>query len=223
MEIGIIADIGQAFEQGGIWMWAILVAQIVSFAIIAERVFHLYILRAPKERNLVRQFENPIKMGQMDKTIKMSASTQKLHPIFSVVKAGAQAASSFGGREEIQAKMDEVLIFENEKLNRRTGFLSVIGNVGTLLGLLGTIVGLIKAFSAVANVSPVEKAALLSQGISMAMTTTAYGLIVAIPALVAFAVLQNRANLLTEDLNQAALKAFNWLSFNFEPVARKKG
>lgn len=220
--IGIISTIGQAFEQGGIWMWAILAAQIVSFAIIGERVFHLYFLRSPKERRLVRGFEKDIKSGQIKKAINTPVPVGQIHPIYPVVKAGAQAAATFGGRDEIQAKMDEILIFENEKLNRRTGFLAVIGNVGTLLGLLGTIVGLIKAFSSVANVNPVEKAAMLTQGISMAMNTTAYGLIVAIPALVAFAILQNRSNTLTEDLNQAALKAFNWLSFNFEPVSRKK-
>ncbi|MEO0337550.1 MAG: MotA/TolQ/ExbB proton channel family protein, partial [Pseudomonadota bacterium] len=125
-------------------------------------------------------------------------------------------------REEIQAKMDEVLLAENAKLERRTGFLAMLGNVGTLLGLLGTIVGLIGSFGSVASVNPVEKAAMLTQGISMAMNTTAYGLIMAIPALVMFAILQNRANRIAEDLNQGSLKVFNWLSFNYETVDRAK-
>ena len=118
--------------------------------------------------------------------------------------------------------MDEVLVQENSRLEKRTGFLATIGNVGTLLGLLGTVVGMIASFSSVASVNPVEKANLLSQGISMAMHSTAYGLIMAIPALVMFAVLQNRANTLAEDLNQAALMVFNWLSFNYEAVPNRK-
>ena len=125
-------------------------------------------------------------------------------------------------QQQLYDMMDEVLLQEQESLEKRTGFLAMLGNVGTLLGLLGTIVGLIKAFSSVSNVNPVEKAAMLTQGISMAMNTTAYGLIMAIPALIMYAVLQNRATSLSEDLMQASLRAFNWLSFHFEPISVSK-
>jgi biopolymer transport protein ExbB/TolQ len=79
---------------------------------------------------------------------------------------------------------------------------------------------MIKSFTAVSTASPMEKATLLSSGISEAMNTTAYGLIVAIPALVMYAILMNRANKLSEDLNQASLKVFNWLSYAYEPAER---
>jgi len=118
--------------------------------------------------------------------------------------------------------MDEILIEENIRLEKRTGFLAMIGNVGTLLGLLGTVVGMIGSFSSISTVNPVEKANLLSAGISTAMHATAYGLIMAIPALVMFSVLQNRATSLAEDLNQAALMVFNWLSFNYEAIPHRK-
>ena len=118
--------------------------------------------------------------------------------------------------------MDEILLSENAKLEKRTGFLATIGNVGTLIGILGTITGLIDSFASVSNANPVEKAALLSKGISMAMHATAYGLIMAIPALVMYAVLMNRANTLAEDMNQGALMVFNWLSFNYESVPQRK-
>lgn len=97
----------------------------------------------------------------------------------------------------------------------------MLGNVATLTGLLGTITGMIKSFAAVANANPADKAALLAAGISEAMNATAFGLITAIPALLAFAILQNRANILAEDMNQAALKAFNWLSYSYDPIATK--
>jgi biopolymer transport protein ExbB/TolQ len=126
-----------------------------------------------------------------------------------------------GGREEIQARMDEILLHENQNINQRLGYLAVAANVGTLLGLLGTIVGLINSFASVASLGAVEKSKVLTQGISLAMNTTAYGLIVAIPSLVMYAVLSTRATTLTEDLNQASLKAYNWLSFNFEAIPKK--
>ena len=97
----------------------------------------------------------------------------------------------------------------------------MLGNVATLTGLLGTITGMIHSFAAVAFANPAEKAALLAQGISEAMNCTAYGLIVAIPALLGYAILQNRANVLAEDLNHAGLKVFNWLSFSYEPIAAR--
>jgi biopolymer transport protein ExbB/TolQ len=98
----------------------------------------------------------------------------------------------------------------------------MLGNVGTLLGLLGTIVGLIRAFGSVGAANAAEKAALLSQGVSEAMYATAYGLCMALPALIMYAVLQNRANALSEDLSKAALKLYIWLGFNYESVPSTK-
>lgn len=203
-------------------MWLILAVQIVSIAIIVERVYTLYILRAPKQRRLANQLERDIKSGNIENTIRKIGQFGSRNPISNVARAGIEAARNMGGRDEIQAKMDEILSQENARLEKRTGFLAMLGNVGTLLGLLGTIVGLIKAFSSVVDQDPVEKAAMLSQGISMAMTTTAYGLIMAIPALIMYAVLQNRANELSEDLNQGSVKVFNWLSFNFDIISTSK-
>ena len=218
----IFTNISSAFHQGGIWMWAIFAAQIVSFAIIIERVIALYLRRSAHQRAIVKRFEQDIRKGDLEKVLTRAQALGQANPISIIVQAGTQAAIDMGGRDEIQAKMDEVLVQENSRLEKRTGFLATIGNVGTLLGLLGTVVGMIASFSSVASVNPVEKANLLSQGISMAMHSTAYGLIMAIPALVMFAVLQNRANTLAEDLNQAALMVFNWLSFNYEAVPNRK-
>jgi biopolymer transport protein ExbB/TolQ len=216
-----ISSIANAFSSGGIWMYAILAVQIISIAIIIERTFALYILRKKDQKRIARKFEGDIKQGQLENALNRSKRAGFRNPIGPVVEAGVQAAIDFGGRDEIQSKMDEVLLNENNRLETRTGFLAMLGNVGTLLGLLGTIVGLIQAFSSVGGTeNAVEKAAMLTQGISMAMNTTAYGLIMAIPALIMYAVLQNRANQLSEDLNQGALRIFNLLSFNYEAVPK---
>ena len=152
------------------------------------------------------------------KTVFKNSQESSTQPISRTVAAGTKAAMNMGCKDEIQGRMEEVLLEETEQIDKRTGFLAMLANVATLAGLLGTITGMIRSFAAVSNANPMEKATLLSSGISEAMNTTAYGLIVAIPTLLVYSILTNRAQALTEDLNQAALKAYNWLSYSFNPL-----
>ncbi len=218
-----LASLGRAFfTEDAIWMWIILSAQIVSLAIVVERVYALFIDRNDNQKALAKVLVADIRAGQMEKALKRAESLSKSEPLGTIAAAGIQAAIDMGGKEEIQMKMDEVLFDETTRVEKRIGFLAMFANVATLMGLLGTITGLIKAFTGIASVSPVEKAAILSQGISVAMNTTAYGLIVAVPALVMYSVLQNRATRLTEDLNKGAMNLFIQLSFHNEAVPLKK-
>lgn len=219
--MSLFAKIALAFEHGGFWMYPILALQLFSIAIVIERTYVLFFKYKPNQKDIAAPFEDSIRRGEMTQLISKTEAMQATSPIARVTLAGAKAAQNMGGKEEIQGKMDEVLGEENSLLDRRVGFLSMFGNVATLTGLLGTITGMIKSFAAVAYANPSEKAALLAAGISEAMNATAYGLIVAIPALVAYAILQNRANLLGEDMNQTALRVFNWLSYVYEPVGFK--
>ena len=217
----LLTKIGLAFDHGGLWMWPIAAFQVLSIAIVIERFMTLYVKRGVRELSAITAFEDNIRRGEIDQVVLKATNLREKHPVAKAVIAGAQAAARFGGKDEIQGKMDEVLLHENAILDKRIGFLAMLGNVATLTGLLGTITGMIRSFAAVAYANPSEKAALLAQGISEAMNCTAYGLIVAIPALLFFALLQNRANSLADDLNQAALKAFNWLSFAYDPVTMR--
>ncbi len=219
--MSIATTISNVFDHGGFVMWIIFAGQIISLAIIAERSFALYLRRSMNNKKIAKAFEQEIKKGRLESVIMKAQSLGNGSAIGKAITAGAQAALDMGGKDEIQSKMDEVLLAEHSVLEKRTGFLAAIGNIGTLAGLLGTILGLISSFNAVANANPLEKAALLSQGISMAMYATAYGLLMAIPALIFFAIFQNRANTLSEDTNQGALMVFNWLSYNYEPVKKK--
>jgi biopolymer transport protein ExbB len=219
--MGILSAIPTAFEHGGIWMWPIATFQLLSIAIMVERTIYLFTRRQTDQLEFVTTYEDNIRRGEIDAVLTKALATRDAHPISRAVHAGAVAAQNFGGKDEIQGKMDEVLLHENAQLDKRVGYLSMLGNVATLTGLLGTIAGMIKSFAAVAQANPADKAALLSNGISEAMNCTAYGLIVAIPALIAYAVLQNRANVVAEDINQAGLKAFNWLSFSYDAVSLK--
>lgn len=215
----MIASMAAAFEHGGFWMWPILGLMLATVAIVIERTYALFFTRKLNQKNVADSYEDIIRRGDIQGAIEKAKVEDG--PVSRALVAGATAAKALGGKDEIQGKMDEVLISENGLLDRRTGFLSMFGNVATLTGLLGTITGMIKSFAAVAYANPAEKAALLAQGISEAMNCTAFGLIVAIPALLAYSILQNRSNRLAEDLNQSALRVFNWLSFAFEPAGFK--
>lgn len=218
----LFTKIVAAFTQGGLYMWFILCLQVVSIAIIIERVVALYRRRRPTELEFCQQFEVLIRQGDLEGVRSKLAATQRTpHPLSGVIDAGLAATLHLGGKDEIQGKMDEVLLREATQIERNIGFLAMLANVGTLTGLLGTIVGMIKSFAAVSYAGPAEKATLLSAGIAEAMNTTAYGLIMAIPTLVMFAVLSNRTHVLGEDLNQAALKVYNWLSYAYGAVPIK--
>ncbi|MBX2996460.1 MAG: MotA/TolQ/ExbB proton channel family protein [Bdellovibrionaceae bacterium] len=218
-----LSSLGRGFmSSDAIWMWAILAAQIVSIAITIERSIALYMNRKDNQKNLAKLLGEDIRTGNLEKALKRSEALGKSEPLGVVAAAGLQAAIDMGGKEEIQLKMDEVLLEENTRVEKRIGFLAMFANVATLLGLLGTITGLIHSFAGIANANPAEKATILSNGISLAMNTTAYGLIVAVPALIMYAVLQNRATRLTDDLNKAALNLFIQLSYNYESVPAKK-
>lgn len=210
------------FAVGGFWMFPIFVAQLVSLAIIAERVVRLYFQRQPNLRGQSNLFEADIKKGNLERVILQARSLDRSSALRHVVEAGAQAALNMGGRDEVQAKMDEVLVREQSKLEARVEFLAMLGNVGTLLGLLGTIVGMIRSFAAISQADQMTKAAMLASGVSEAMHATAYGLIMAIPALVMYSVLQNRINKLSDDMTQAALRIYNLLGFHYDSVRTKK-
>lgn len=211
-----------AFQKGGLWMWAILFFQIGSIVIVVERVLFLFFKRKLGQTAYADTFSQTIRRGNLSDVIKHSEKDIHQEPLALAVRSAAQTALDCGGREEIQGKMDEALMGEMSALEQRTHFLLMLGNVGTLTGLLGTIMGMIKAFSAVTYANPAEKATLLSSGVSEAMNTTAYGLIMAIPALFMFSILQNRSNALQEDITEGALRVFNLLSYNYQTLWEKK-
>lgn len=217
----MFTQIGTFFLQGGFWMYPIMAIQIVTMALIFERYYALFIKRSDNAKDIVQALEQDIKTVQLEKVIARTGRSGH-DALATLANVGVQSAIDHSGREELQLKFDEVLIEESGRVENRIGYLAMLANVATLLGLLGTIVGLIQSFTSVGTATAAEKAKILSEGISVAMNTTAYGLIVAVPALIAFAILQTRANKLSEDLNKAALRMFIWLGFNVESVTSKK-
>ncbi len=217
----MFTQLGTFFMAGGFWMYPILLVQIVSMALIFERYYALYLKRSLNARDIVDHMEKDLKSAQFEQVI-VKTDRSGNEALTALTKVGVQSTIDHSGREELQHKMDEILIEESGRVDSRLGFISMLANVATLLGLLGTIVGLIKSFSGIANATAAEKARLLAEGVGEAMSATAYGLIVAVPALIAFAILQNRANTLVEDLHKAALRMYIFLGFNIESVTSRK-
>lgn len=216
-------SLARAFTSSdAVWMWIILAAQVVSVAIMIERSIALFSNRKTNQKEISKALADDIRSGNLDKALRRSQAIGMKEPLGAVASAGIQAAIDLGGKEEIQLKMDEVLLEETGRVEKRIGFLAMFANVATLMGLLGTITGLIKSFAGISSANAAEKATILSEGIAIAMNSTAYGLIVAVPALIMYAVLQNRATRLTDDLNKAALNLFIQLGFHYSPVSDKK-
>ena len=130
-------------------------------------------------------------------------------PLLAMLASGVNRLRSSSRREDMEYAMEEVVLEYSLRLQKRTPFLATLANVATLLGLLGTIMGLIAAFSAVANADPSEKASLLSSSISVAMNTTAFGLITAIPLVFVHALLQGKTASIIDTMEMVGIKLMN--------------
>jgi len=207
----LFGSVARVFEAGGLGMYPIAVAMIFALTIIVDRIWVLYFKAAIDKDAFMRSLKKLVYAGELDKAISYVAG-QKKAPLTQVIKAGLIAVPK--GEEDVQAALDESTLREAPVIERRTGYLAMIGNVATLLGLLGTIIGLIKSFGAVSAANPADKATILSQGISEAMNCTAFGLSVAIPALIAYSVLQGRTQRMMDDINESAVGLLNLILAN---------
>lgn len=194
------------FQEGGFWMYPIAIVMALGIAVSAER--YLFLTRSKAvNRKLWDQLMPVISSGKYQQAISMT--TRSNEAIAKVMSYGLARVRSARRREDLEMAMDEGLMEVIPGLERRTHYLSTLANIATLLGLLGTIIGLIQAFTAVANASPAEKAELLSSSISVAMNTTAFGLIVAIPLLLIYSVLQSKTSQIVDSLEMAVVKFLN--------------
>jgi len=204
----------QHFNEGGIFMWPILMLGIIAIAIVAERANVLFVKATNRKEEFTREMRKLILSGNFVKAVKMANSIDS--PLARIVKAGLLQVRRTD--EVIQSSMDEAALNEVPHLESRTGYLAMLSNVATLTGLLGTIVGLIHSFGAVANADPAQKGTLLAMGISEAMNCTAFGLLVAIPSLLAYAVLQSRTQKCVDEINEGSVRIVNLILLNREKL-----
>jgi len=196
-------------ESGGAFMYVILLVSVGAFALFCERAVYLYIKLSMNTDKAYKKILVLLEAGDYRGAIE-ECNKIITHPLGRILKSGLLKA---GKRDkEIEQAMQESLLREVPLLKKRINYLSMFANVATLLGLLGTIVGLIAAFQGVSEVAASMKQEVLSAGISVAMFTTAFGLIVSIPCLMGFYLLSNRSEHLVDQFEEKSLGLFNVVS-----------
>ena len=204
----LIGTFIQFFQSGGAFMYPIVLVLALGLAISLER--WLFLSRSYRaNRSLWAELLPLMNKGNLDAAEKTANASDTA--IGRVLGHGLSRSLANGSRQDVELAMEESLMEVMPLLEKRTHYLATFANIATLIALLGTIIGLIKAFTAVANVNPAEKADLLSASISVAMNTTAFGLIAAIPLLLLHAWLTTKTSELVDSLEMAAVKLMNTL------------
>ncbi|ABC29420.1 Biopolymer transport protein [Hahella chejuensis KCTC 2396] len=197
------------FKDGGIFMVPIGIVLVVGAAIAIERYVYLSIAKLSNRADFNKLI---MLIGRKDYLNALKQAKQSKTAMASIVEAGLSRLLNRQPRDQIEYAMEEGLMEVLPRVEKRTQYLATLANIATLLGLLGTIIGLIDAFTAVANADPAEKANLLSQSISLAMNTTAFGLMTAIPLLLVHAILQTKTNEIVDSFETAGIKIMNLIS-----------
>ena len=197
------------FGTGGVFMYPILIVFAFGVAIAVERYITLTIVTR-KNRAVWEKVQPVLADGDFDEAREMTSDDDST--ISQVLNMGLTLQGTVRRREDIEIAMEESMMEIVPRLEKRTPYVALASSIATLLGLLGTIMGLIQAFTAVANANPAEKADLLSASISVAMNTTAFGLMVVIPLLIIYAILTSKTGDIVDSLEMATVKALNVFS-----------
>ena len=205
----VIYSIVGFFSTGGIFMYPILLVFAVGTAIAVERYITLTLV-THKNQNVWSDIQPLLAKGDFDKA--RALTTDDESTISRLLGMGLALQGAVRRREDVEIAMEEGMMDIIPQLEKRTPYVALSSNIATLLGLLGTIMGLISAFTAVANANPAEKADLLSASISVAMNTTAFGLMVAIPLMVTHALLATKTNQIVDGLEMASVKVLTAIS-----------
>ncbi|HHJ52698.1 MAG TPA: MotA/TolQ/ExbB proton channel family protein [Caldithrix abyssi] len=214
-----LAKFGEAFKwssDGSTYMYLIALFAAVAVAIAIERIYYIVIRSNVNADKFMAEIRKLVAAGNMERAIQLcEQGKQKALPF--VVLRGLKRANE--KRESldfraIQNAVDEGTLEVIPKLKERTNYLTMLANVSTLTGLMGTIYGLIISFSAVGSesVSEADKSRMLASGIAAAMNTTIFGLMVAIPTLIAYTYLANRTSKIIDELDEHLVKLINLIT-----------
>ncbi len=194
------------FQAGGHFMFPIAIVLVVALAIAAERYFYLT-GTARRNKTLWAEVAPHLERGNFKAATEIASGSDAA--IGQILSYGLARVGSARRRDDIEKAMEESLMEVMPRLERRTHYLATFANLATLLGLLGTVMGLISAFGAVATVNPAEKANLLSASISVAMNCTAFGLMTAVPLLLIHSYLQTLTTEVIDSLELVSVKFLN--------------
>lgn len=199
----------EILNSGGLFMYVILIVSVSALALFCERAaflfFRLKLNTNKAYGNISSLLEQMNYRGAMDECIQIEH-----HPLGRILKSGLMKADKRD--KEIELIMEEGIMRETTVIKARINYLTLFANISTLLGLLGTIIGLIAAFKGVGNANAAMKQEVLAKGISIAMNTTAFGLIVSIPCLVGYYFLNNRSEYILSQCEEKAVSLYNLLT-----------
>ena len=204
------------FKQGGAFLYPIAAVFAVGLGFAVERFIYLTRV-AGANRRLWDQLAPLFRAGNFRKAMEIAEKNDSA--LSTIMRYGISRVATARRKEDIEKAMEESLIEVIPALEKRTHYLATLANIGMLMGLLGTVIGLINAFAAVAAVNPAEKAAMLSASISVAMNNTALGLGLAITLLLCHMYLETKTTELVDSLEVASLKFLNSITERREAVA----
>ena len=202
-------EIIKFFQTGGAFMYPILFVLALGLAIAIERSLYVFSTQG-KTKKVWDQLVPMLKAQDIPRAVKLIDTVKT--PLATMLSYGFARKKSNASRTVIEAAMEEGMMEVMPDLEQRTHYLATFANIATLLGLLGTIIGLIQAFTAVAAADPAEKADLLSSSISVAMNTTAFGLMTAIPLILIHSFLVTKTARLIETIEMAGVKCLNLIA-----------
>lgn len=203
----MVQSIAAWFNGGGPFMWAILAVLACAVAVAIERCIFYYVICRERGTGQVAEIARSLNGDNVDNA---KLALRGKAPVTVLLRAALDRFGAGMSVAEIQEGVEETAIKELPRLSDRLNYLVLFANIATLLGLLGTIMGLQLAFSSLGSVEASQKATKLAQGISELMVCTAFGLMVAIPCMVAYTFLHNVQNRLTKDLDESVVKLMNY-------------
>jgi biopolymer transport protein ExbB/TolQ len=205
----VMGNFAEFYQQGGAFMHAIALTAILGAGVMIERFIFLFFRFNINGGQFFNQIQKLVMANNIDRAIKLCNAADKA-ALARVIKAGLTRANK--SEADIAAAVEEAMLEVAPAISKRVPMISALANIATLLGLLGTIFGMIEAFRAVATVSADQRATALAKGIAIAINTTGFGLMVAIPLLAAHIFISNLAKKISDEVDLYAVKLENLLA-----------
>ena len=206
-DLNMVQGFAKFMDDGGVFMWIILAMWVLGVIISVERVKKIFGFDVDGT-SLMSEVKKDVLTNEVQNAIQNCSTNKSL--LANVLRNGLKRANQ--DKEQIQDALEASMLESIPHVEKRLGYISLIANVSTLIGLLGTIYGLIQSFAAVASADAASKAELLALGISKAMNTTAFGLISAISMMVIHQILTTKAEKIIGDLEHYSVKLVDLLS-----------
>jgi biopolymer transport protein ExbB/TolQ len=201
-------NFAEFYHEGGFWMHFIALSAVIGAGVTIERFIFLFFRFNINGGQFFNQIQKLVMANNIDRAIKLCNAADKA-ALARVIKAGLTRANK--SESDIAAAIEEASLEVGPAIGKRITMMSALANIATLLGLLGTIFGMIEAFEAVATVSADQRATALAKGIAIAINTTGFGLLVAIPLLTMHIFISNLAKKISDEIDLYSVKLENLL------------